>query len=206
MIFYDALSQWWEPEAQAYLRDVLNFPLDRQLRCEKDTNRGTRYHEGLTGNSPEMCRVLDSYGFANLKFTLNFSAALTSIYKKSDPQRFNMGTPDEVALSLRRAWEVAPTSERICEDVKGFENALDRVIEAKGTIVPDLALRSGRRYMSLKGNKQLKRKRKDTIELPPVHPHCIRALHMIKSGQSGAELRRIADEAQAEAVRDPPRP
>jgi hypothetical protein len=119
-----------------------------------------------------------------------------------------MGTPDEVALSLRRAWEVAPTSERICEDVKGFENALDRIIEAKGTIVPDLALRSGRRYMSLKGNKQLKCKprqsqRKDTIELPPVHPHCIRALHMIKSGQSEAELRRIADEAQAEAVRDP---
>ena len=26
-IFHDGLSQWWEPGAQAYLRDVLKFPL-----------------------------------------------------------------------------------------------------------------------------------------------------------------------------------
>ena len=33
-------TQWWEPGAQEYLRDVLKFPLDRQMRCEKETNRG----------------------------------------------------------------------------------------------------------------------------------------------------------------------
>jgi hypothetical protein len=112
----------------------------------------------VVGNSPELCRSLDSFGFADLKFTVNFSVALTSIYEKDDPQRFNMGTPQQVASSLRRAWEVAPTSERICEDIKGFERTLDRIIEANGAVVPDMNLRSGRRYVSLKGDKPLQHK------------------------------------------------
>ena len=65
MIFHDHLSCWWENDAQAYLRDILKFPLDRQMRAEGATNENNRYYKNkLVGNSPEMCRALDSHGFA----------------------------------------------------------------------------------------------------------------------------------------------
>ncbi len=85
---------------------------------------------------------------------------------------------------------------------------MDPIIEAKGVVVPGMNLRSGLRYVSLKGDKPLQHKprqsqRKNTITLPPVHRHCFRALQMVKNGKCDAEVHRIADEAQVEALRDP---
>ena len=57
-IFHDGLTAWWEPEAQAYIKK-LNFQ-HRQLRSLPPTNAGTRYAFKLPGNSPEICRGLDS--------------------------------------------------------------------------------------------------------------------------------------------------
>ena len=186
-IFHDGLSQWWEKAAQDFLRDVLGFPLDRQLRCEGETNADNRYGEHVVGDSPEFCRGLDSHGFADLKYQLNFCVGVTSLYDVTDPQRFHMGTPKQVESSLFRAWEVAPTSPRII-------------------VVHDLFLRSGRRYAKIKGEGECKQKprdsqRKSTIALPPIHPHCIRALAMLK--EKGQELQKVSDDAESDAGDNP---
>jgi hypothetical protein len=51
-------------EAQVYLasRGFAN----RQIR-NTTANKGTRYDGKIVGDSPEMCRALDSHGFAYLK-------------------------------------------------------------------------------------------------------------------------------------------
>jgi hypothetical protein len=99
-----------------------------------------------------------------------------------------MGTPKEVASSLIRAWEIEPTSERIIEDIRAFPRVLQVIIDRDGVVVPDLFLRSGRRYEKIKGNGECKNKprssqRKITIKRPPLHPHCIRAYDAISQGQ-----------------------
>ena len=99
-----------------------------------------------------------------------------------------MGTPKQVAYSLRRAWTIEPTSERIIEDILSFPRVLDVIIEKQGIAVPDLFLRTGRRYekVSKKGdckNKPRASQRKETIRMPPIHPHCIRAYNAISQGQ-----------------------
>ena len=68
----------------------LHFPRDRQLRAEGDTNKGTRYSHKLVGNSPEMCRGLDSFGFADLGRQKSFCISLTAGYDDKDPRKFKM--------------------------------------------------------------------------------------------------------------------
>jgi hypothetical protein len=55
------------------------------------------------------------------------------------------GTPAEVSSSLRRTWQVCPTSERIVQDISRFPAALEKSIAAKGAYVRELDKRSGRR-------------------------------------------------------------
>ena len=47
--------------------------------------------------------------------------------------------------SIERAWAVAPTSKRICEDILMLPFVLEKIIAAQGTTVEDEALRDGRR-------------------------------------------------------------
>jgi hypothetical protein len=64
-----------------------------------------------------------------------------------------------VFRSIERAFAVAPTSKRIVEDILALPLVLDRIIEYEGCVVPDEALRHGRRlanhktWESLKPNK-----------------------------------------------------
>jgi hypothetical protein len=78
--------------------------------------------------------------------TLTFNCALSSTFHKvGDPMWFGMGTPAEVSRSIHRVWEIAPTPERIVEDVTcSLTRAIDAVIAAKGIDVADLVMRSGR--------------------------------------------------------------
>jgi hypothetical protein len=72
----------------------------------------------------------------------------TSAYEISDTRRFNLGTPDEVASALRRSWSMEPTSSRIVEDILAFPRVLEKLVAAKGFIVPDEALRRLRSWSS----------------------------------------------------------
>lgn len=142
-IFHDGLTAWWEKEAQEYIAER-GFK-HRQLRCLPGTNDNTRYAGKLPGNSPEICRALDSFGFAHLQRSWKVHTSLTSILDPKDNRRFNMGTVEEVERTLRRCWEVSPTSGQIVTDIQALPRVLQTIIEAKGCIVPDLSLRSGRR-------------------------------------------------------------
>jgi hypothetical protein len=195
LIFHDGLSQWWEKEAQEYLHTRWSFR-DRQLRCNGDTNKGTRYHNKVVGDSPELTRALDSHGFADLKRSMLFHVGLSSVYPLTiegpdgepvpNPRRFNMGTPAEVERTMFRCWTLEPTSDRIVEDILGLPRVLDKIIEARGTVVPDEFLRSGRRQRRADGSelkrKPIKRQRKVTnTTLPPVHADCQEALRLLKT-------------------------
>jgi hypothetical protein len=46
-----------------------------------------------------------------------------------------------------RCWELAPSSEQIVEDIRGFQQVLKKVVEANGTIVRNEGLRHGRRLL-----------------------------------------------------------
>ena len=48
-----------------------------------------------------------------------------------------MGTPTEIALTMRKCWQVAPTSERIADDILGLPRVLRKVTEAEACVVPD---------------------------------------------------------------------
>jgi hypothetical protein len=142
MIFHDGLSAWWEVEAQAHMA-TLGFK-DRQIK-NITANLGTRYAGKIVGDSPEMCRALDSHGFADLKAAIYKYASLTSVYPLGDPRRFNLGTPAEVLRCIKRAFAVAPSSKRIVEDILVMGLVLDKIIAAEGCVVPDEDMRHGRR-------------------------------------------------------------
>jgi hypothetical protein len=134
-----------EALAQAHMR-ARGFE-HRQIR-NTDANKGTRYEGKIVGDSAEMCRALDSHGYADLKAAVLAFSSFTSVYAVDDPRRFKLGIPDEVFRSIERAWTVAPTSKRIAEDVEDFlalPHVLSKIIENKGRVVPDEVLRHGRR-------------------------------------------------------------
>jgi hypothetical protein len=63
-IFHGGLSAWWEALAQEHMASL--GMANRQIR-NITANVGTRYEFKILGDSPEICRGLDSHGFADLK-------------------------------------------------------------------------------------------------------------------------------------------
>ncbi|KAH8059608.1 hypothetical protein JL722_5237 [Aureococcus anophagefferens] len=207
VIWHDALSAWWEDEAQDYLA-TLGFK-DRQVCALDDTNAEfARYSHGLVGDSPELM-PLDAHLFSDLSQELWRHVAITSNLPESDPRRFSTGTPAEMERSVVRAWQVAPTPDRIVEDRD--PEAHRRIIEAKGVAVQDIYFRSSRRYRAANDARDLehkprKRQRKatcmeakpglgvDTISLPA---HTISSRNTSRSGspsdQRSSEIRRWSD-------------
>ena len=224
-IFHDALSQWWEDEAQDYLSTI--FDVSRQLRCCGLTNLETRfspppppththalthknpsiraqtgpyqsasvhqhnhncrYARKLVGDSPELCRALDAYGFADLENALTHNCAISSVYPVGDPRRFGLGTPKEVWSSMVRCWSIAPTGARVVEDISPFLDVLDKIIDHEGSYVPDLILRHGRRTVKRDNGDPLKNKRRARqriamIEAKPLHPDSKDAYYALLNG------------------------
>lgn len=185
IVFHDALSAWWTPEAQAYIKSK-GFE-HRQLRCLPPTCVGTRYANKLPGDSPEICRGLDSFGFAHLARALALHTAITTVLPPADERRFNMGTADEVWRSLTRCWQVAPTSVQICADILGLPGVLRKIIAAEGCVVHDEFLRTGRRARSSDGSRLLEsrlrpRQRKATIASVEFHPDSVPAVALLDGG------------------------
>ena len=181
-IFHDGLTVWWTPEAQAYIESK-GFK-DRQLRCEGDTNKGTRYENKVVGDSPEMCRGLDAYGFSDFKRCTERMRALTSVYDWMDPRRFKFGTPKEVWNTMARCWTIEPTSERIIADIEDFSNVLGTIISHNGCVVPECRLRHGHRQQAHNGGRVLMRKvtqrqRKQLMTMGPVHSDAEEALQIL---------------------------
>ena len=134
----------------------------------------------LVGDSPELLRALDSHGFADLDAAVAFQCALasadTSAAGAALRAKWNMGSVGVLWACMEMTWmEVAPSSERVIEDVDRMLVVLDKIIAAGGCVVPDEFLRTGRRAMRADGTKALggkarKRQRIETLEARPHHP------------------------------------
>ena len=102
--------------------------------------------------------------------------AIASFLPNGHPSKFSLITPKEVFRTMRETQvHCAPTPERICEDINGFDHVLDKIIESEGTIVKGEALRHGRRAMNHKGDDQLTTRlrsaqRKSTLQMTEIHP------------------------------------
>ena len=80
------------------------------------------------GDSPEICRALDSHGFADLDAGLVTSVSFTSLYPADDPRRFHLGSSP--AFSLHPTHMACfPTSKRIVEDIELLPEVLNKIIE-----------------------------------------------------------------------------
>ena len=194
-IFHDGLSAWWEADAQAHIAS-LGFA-NRQMR-NTVANKGTRYEHKIVGDSPEICRALDSHGFAYLKAGIITYAPYTSLYDMDDPRRYHLGTPAQLLSSIERTWRVTPTSERIIADIELFPNVLDKIIEARGCVVQDeefRGLRSGRRA---EGSGQLApkvRRHQRLLQMSSTVPHIeeiAEAKKMIESGLQGRMMMKVS--------------
>ena len=142
IIGHDALGQYWEPRALAYLESK-GFPPCRLLCAQGSTNRGTRYADKLVGNSPELM-PLDSNLFADLEYAIKQHCAITHDLHKDDPRKFCLGTPRQVWSAMIRSWEMIP-QHRVAQDIRRWERALGMIVYWCGATVPELDTRHGRR-------------------------------------------------------------
>ena len=120
------------------------FMVARQLRVGLESMPEI-YRGKCVGDSPELCRILDSHGFSDLENSISHHVALSSFLPFDDTRRFNLGTPKEVMRTMKRCWEIAPSSEQIVAYAKRYSEILKLIVEADGVMIPGEALRSGRR-------------------------------------------------------------
>ena len=195
-IFHDGLTAWWEKDAQNYM-ESRGF-LDRQIRNTNVGNSTNRYSLKVVGDSPEICRGLDAYGFAHLEQTIKVQVAVTSCYPVDDPRRFNLGTPKEVFRTMKRCWEISPTSEQIKEDILGLPCVLKKIVEARGCVIPDENFRTGRRARSSSGKKLKKnasnRQRVATNTQILLHPDSIDAAESLTA--SDKDIFKLVDDIE----------
>lgn len=178
MVYHDALSAWTAKDSMEYLnstgyadRFITIVGANNDLVC-------SRYKNSKPGNSPEFSRGCDSFGFPKHKLAMEFNCSLASVYPHGDDRRiFKQGNPTELWHLMETTWvEVAPDSESLVQDFLAFLPVARIVHENEGRLVPDLALRSGRRHLSKKhaGEKRKSNiKSRDTIAtqvIPKVHP------------------------------------
>jgi len=95
-----------------------------------------KYYRNSVGDSPELARGLDSYGFSDLEVFIKFHVAITSALKHDEPKKFQLGTPKQVWSCISCCWELCkPTSKRIVQDIEGLPDVLEKIIVANGCVV-----------------------------------------------------------------------
>ena len=110
--------------------------------------------------------------------------------------KFQLGTPKEAFRCMDRCWKVEPTLERVVQDIEGWEYAIDKIIEAKGTIVHGLALRHGHRWVRADGkgestSRRIGRQRKDTFSCRPIHSDALPSLNELIRKQDQVRIRML---------------
>ena len=121
----------------------------RQLRIlgKSRVDKGSRHCKmgklgKLVGDSPELCRALDSHGLADLDAAVAFQCALasadTSTAGAALRAKWGMGSVGVLWACMEMTWmEVAPSSERVIDDVDRMPVVLDKIFAADGCVVPD---------------------------------------------------------------------
>ena len=161
VIYHDALSAWWDPHAQDLL-ERLGFK-HRQIKAcgpntadhvecdEYNSDRTLKKHwkwtniykSKLMGDSPELM-PLDRHLFQDLKYGCKLNVGATRWLHNKDRRKFLFNTPGNAWKSLVRTWNIAPTSERIVEDIQEFYVSIAEIVRTRGTFV-DKNCHKGRR-------------------------------------------------------------
>jgi len=108
----------------------------------------------MPGDSPEICRSLDSHGFSTNNSRLLLAAVLSKDYWNDEHLQhkvFKTGVPMDLLNSLIRLWVSRPSSLGV-QDVLGFDRVISLIIAADGAAVKEEGKRSGRRAQALRGN------------------------------------------------------
>lgn len=173
-VYHDHLSAMWEDEAVQYMKDIGFFQKLIFIRGPNNANVVKRYRDSLPGNSPEHARGTDSHCFSDLMRIVCANVALTSHYENDDPRKFTLATPKSCMSAMLRAWSIVP-SHRFLDDIMDWPKIIDKIIEAKGTKVEGVALRSGKRYLKQGSeteyykSKPKNRDRIATLDGTPIH-------------------------------------
>jgi hypothetical protein len=182
MIFHDGLSLWWAPKGQAFM-ESRGFA-HRQLRIlgKSRVDKVSRHYKmgKLVGDSPELCRALDSNGFVVLDAAVAFQCELastdTSAAGAALRAKWDMGRIGALWACMEKTWmELAPSRKRVTEDADRMLVVLDKIIAAGGCVVTDEFLRTGRRAARADDTKALggrfrKHQRTKTLEARLHHP------------------------------------
>lgn len=145
----------------------------RQVRNLKEACDDSRHDGRLVGNSPELM-PLDNNLFADLQRALLEHAYLTS--DVTDETRFCLATVRGMWNAIERTWEVAPTSERIVQDIDRVLGALMRIVEAEGNAIQFQMRRTGyRSLLDLPPTPRNNTTRDPNEWLRSLHPHAKKA-------------------------------
>jgi hypothetical protein len=87
----------------------------------------------------------DAHLFSDLKSAVTRHVVVSAGRDLEDESRFKMGTPGELSETLRTVWSLVPEPDAIIRDVSRIPTTVQKIIEYRGGVVPDAALRHGRR-------------------------------------------------------------
>ena len=107
------------------------------------------HHGKPVGNSPEFI-PLDTHLNQDVHQSHNLHATVTSHLPEDDPNKFSSSTPQRMLQSYMRIFDpidgVAPTGDRIIQDITRVLISMEKVKEMRGCII-DENQRSGRRFI-----------------------------------------------------------
>ena len=187
------------------------------------------YYQFLNYGAPKESRWEEIKLVNNIMFNLEISPGnrsrviktlqdcLQSVNNKMDyklprdnPLKFQLGTPTHAFSCMMRCWQVEPTPARVLQDIESWEFTLDKIIEARGTVVSGLALRHGHRWAKANGkgestNRMVRSQRKGTLSSRPVHADALPSLNRLIGIEDQVLLMQLVnnaeEEVQAEALK-----
>jgi hypothetical protein len=146
--YHDALTLMTCNKSKAYMmqNDLLKY---RLLPLEK-LREGTRYHDSIPRDSPELMPLEETLN-QDIHSSARYHIAITSHLPKDDPHKFSFATPKEISRAYLRLVDPntrgAPSYQRIIQDCEKWVRSLDKIRKAGGKIVEGFG-RNGHRECS----------------------------------------------------------
>ena len=171
---------------------------------EKARQAATKSHGNFETPQKKYCESSSS------SVSIRFHVALTYKLPRDNPLKFQLGTPTHAFSCMMRCWQVEPTPARVLQDIESWEFTLDKIIEARGTVVSGLALRHGHRWAKANGkgestNRMVRSQRKGTLSSRPVHADALPSLNRLIGIEDQVLLMQLVnnaeEEVQAEALK-----
>jgi hypothetical protein len=144
--YHDALTLMMCSKTKAYMQknDLLKYWL---LPLE-NLQAGTRYHNSIPGDSPELM-PLDGTLNMDIHSSARYHVAITAHLAKENKKKFTFSTPREVSNAYLRLVDPisgnAPSSRRIIQDCEKWVRSLQKIRQAGGKIVEGFGRNGHRR-------------------------------------------------------------